>query len=109
MARVALARRQSFERNAGIFQMAVKAFELTVALEHPAHGLETATVLPVQNDRMVVFITSEKHRSVASLADAFKADDVAVEFSRAIEIADVQLYITKFSIADHDNAPSLMS
>jgi hypothetical protein len=58
---------------------------------------------------MVVFIASEKHRSIASPADTFEADNVAVELFRAIEVADVQLYIAQFSIADHGNAPSLMS
>ena len=58
---------------------------------------------------MVVFISPEKDCSVRSFADMLEADDVPVERLRAIQVADVQLYITQFSIADHGNAPSLMS
>src|SRR6516164_5336645 len=58
---------------------------------------------------MMIFIASEEDRSVLSLSDMLEANNVTVELLRAIQIADVQLYITQFSIADHRNAPSLMS
>src|SRR6266478_718472 len=86
----------------GLAKPAMKQLKLRPVLQHPANALEPCRLLLVQDDgARILVIATEHHRPVRSLTHKLEANDVLVEPTRFLEVADVQLNVSEFLVADH--------
>ncbi len=80
----------------------MKQLELRPVLQHPADALESCRLLLVQDDGAGVLLNAPKHhRTVRSLTHKLETNDVLVELAGFLEVADVQLNVSEFLVADH--------
>src|SRR5258708_38984506 len=102
LAEIALRGAELFIWHIGIAKPAMKQFELRSVLQHPANALESRRLLLVQNDGAGILVIAPKHhRTVRSLTHKLETNDVLVELARFLEVADVQLNVSEFPVADH--------
>src|SRR3984893_3373099 len=102
LAEIALRGAKLFVRHIGVAKLAMKRLKLRAILQHPADALESCRLLLVQYDGAGILVVAPKHhRPVRSFANKLETDDVLIELARFLEVADVQLNVSKFVVADH--------
>src|SRR6266404_1891434 len=102
LAEIALRRAKRFIRHVGVAKPAMKQLKLRLVLQLPADALEPRRLLLVQDDGAgILVIATKHHRPVRSLAHELETNDVLVELARLLEVADVQLDVSEFLVADH--------
>src|SRR6266850_4826222 len=102
LAQIALRGAKLFIWHIGLAKPAMKQLELRAVLQLPADALEPCRLLLVQDHGAGILVIATKHyRPVRSLAHKLQTNDVLVELARFLEVADVQLNVSEFLVADH--------
>src|SRR5882672_7337544 len=102
LAEIALRGAKLFIWHIGLAKSAMKQLELRPVLQHPANALESCRLLLVQDDGAGILVIAPKHHcTVRSLTHKLETNDVLVELARFLEVADVQLNVSEFLVADH--------
>src|SRR3984893_9668948 len=102
LAEIALRGATLFIWHIGLAKPAMKQLELRPVLQHPANALDSCRLLLVQDDGAGILVIAPKHhRTVRSLTHKLETNDFLVELARFLEVADVQLNVSEFPVADH--------
>ena len=75
--------------------------ELRLIFQDPAGSFKPRLRTAMQHDRIRVLITTERCAIRDQSADSLQPNHLLVERTGAIQIADVQFYISQFSVSDH--------
>src|SRR5260370_4305472 len=106
LAEIALRGAKFCKWHVGLAKPAMKQLELGPVFQHPANALESCRLLLVQDDGAgILVIAAKHHRTVRSLTHKLETNDVLVELARFLEVADVQLNVSEFLVADHFRFP----
>src|SRR5882757_7019660 len=106
LAQIALRGAKLFVWHLGVAKPVMEQLKLRAVFQHPTNALEACRLLLMQDDRAGIFVIATKHhRPVGSLTHKLETNDVLVELARFLEVADVQLNVSEFLVADHFRFP----
>src|SRR6267154_4365847 len=102
LSEIALRGAKLFIWHIGLAKPAMKQLELRPVFQHPSDALEPCRLLLMQDHGAGILVIAPEHDGpVGSLNYKLETNDVLVELARLLDIADVQLNVSEFFVADH--------